>query len=371
MSPFEKYVKPMFRSGSLTSAAASPAGIATLGGGALLSAGAANALSNATPEQREQLMGDIGSDTSLAAAIMNASTGPKPPAPAKPYDFTQFDAATDRYMKEREQARAPAASSAPSAPSVPRMPDISPDNIDMGGGQNFGATQAAAQAAPAEQVAQANPVSGIDELLSKREAGLGKQRDIDNYMALLSAGLGMMGGTSPFAGANIGQGAQAGVKTFADSQARRIAEENAILSGRLGEYRYAGSRSQAEALMQLRKDMQKENIALGRERIKSTELGKEEANALRRETKQFDYINKAEEKALAAAAKLVADNPSSLSMTDAQKADSIKAISERLLMGNKTYRTAHTGYFGEDPFANVGSSGVTKLKFNAQGQEIK
>ena len=255
-------------------------------------------------------------------------------------------------------------------------PDMLPDNIDMGGGQNFGAftPQLEKKEEPAAATsATPNYASGIEELLSKREAGLGKQRDIDNYMALLSAGLGMMGGTSPFAGANIGQGAQAGIKTFADSQARRAAEENAILSGRLGMYKYAGSRSQAEALMQLRKDMQKENIALGRERIKSTELGKEETNALRRETKQFEYINKAEEKALAAAAKLVADNPSSLSMTDAQKADSIKAISERLLMGNKTYRTAHTGYFGEDPFAGMGggSGGGTRLKFDAQGQQIK
>jgi hypothetical protein len=141
------------------------------------------------------------------------------------------------------------------APPMPRMPDTSADNIDVGGGQNFGAAQAAAQAAPAEQVAQANPMSGIEELLSKREAGLGKQRDIDNYMSLLSAGLGMMGGTSPFAAANIGQGAQAGIKTYGDAAARRAAEENSILSGRLGMYKYGGSRAQADALMALRREM--------------------------------------------------------------------------------------------------------------------
>ena len=265
-------------------------------------------------------------------------------------------------------------------PAVTKPSPYDIEDMEAGQGADAAAAAAAAlqQQAKKEEPAAATPTtpdyaSGIEQLLSKREAGLGKQRDIDNYMALLSAGLGMMGGTSPFAAANIGQGAQAGIKTFSDSAARRTAEENAILSGRLGMYKYAGTRSQAEALMQLRKDMQKENVALGRERIKSTELGKEETNALRRETKQFEYINKAEEKALAAAAKLVADNPSSLSMTDAQKADSIKAISERLLMGNKTYRTAHTGYFGEDPFAGMGggSGGGTRLKFDAQGQQIK
>jgi soluble lytic murein transglycosylase-like protein len=347
MSPFEKYIKPMFSAGSLRSAAANPAGIATLGGGSLLSAGAANALSNATPEQREQLMGDIGSDTGLAAAIMNASTGPKPPAPAKPYDFTQFDAATDRYMKERE---------AKAAPVIARAPDTSPDNIDAVGGQNFGVTQATAQTAPTEQAAQANPISGIEQLLAKREAGLGKQRDIDNYMSLLSAGLGMMGGTSPFAAANIGQGAQAGVKTFADAQARRVAEENAILSGRLGAFKYAGDRERAAELMALRKQMGEANLGLGKERLAQSVKEHEAGRVAKTEAKQLDYINRAEEKALTAATKLVADNPNSLSMTDAQKADSIKAMTNRLLMANKNYRVFHQGYYGADPFPNISNT---------------
>lgn len=350
MSPFEKYIKPMFRAGSLTSAAASPAGIAALGGGSLLSAGAANALSNATPEQREQLMGDIGSDTGLAAAIMNASTGPKPPAPAKPYDFTQFDAATDRYMKEREQARIPSAS------STPRMPDTSSDNIDASGGQNFGATQAAAQPAPVEQFAQANPMSKIEQLLSKREAGLGKQQDIDNYMSLLSAGLGMMGGTSPFAGANIGQGAQAGIKTFADAQARRVAEENAILSGHLGLEKYRGLtdiRKQNQADMNAYRDQQ---IAVQRERIKSGELSKQEANALKKDTKELDYIKSAQERALTAAAKAVGDSPNSMTMTESQRAEAIRKMADGLLMPDKAYRKYFMTHHEMDPFASAGGN---------------
>jgi soluble lytic murein transglycosylase-like protein len=154
--------------------------------------------------------------------------------------------------------------------STPRAPDTSSDNIDAGGGQNFGASQAAAQAAPAEQAAQANPMSGIEQLLAKREAGLGKQKDIDNYMSLLSAGLGMMGGTSPFAAANIGQGAQAGIKTYGDAAARRAAEENAILSGHLGAYKYGGSRAQADALMALRREMMEKTDARQRELAAAT-----------------------------------------------------------------------------------------------------
>jgi len=257
------------------------------------------------------------------------------------------------------------------APSAPRMPDTTADNIDMGGGQNFGAAQAAAQEAPTEQTAQANPMSGIEQLLAKREAGVGKQRDIDNYMSLLSAGLGMLGGTSPFAGANIGQGAQAGIKTYGDAAARRVAEENAILSGRLGAYKYAGSRAQADAMMQLRKDLQKENIALGRERIKSGELGKQEANTLKRETKELDYIKSAQERALTAAAKAVGDSPNAMTMSETQKAEAIRKMADSLLMPDKIYRKYYQTHHEIDPFADMGGGGGTRLKFDAQGQQIK
>jgi hypothetical protein len=162
-------------------------------------------------------------------------------------------------------------------PAVTKPSPYDIEDMEAGQGADAAAAAAAAlqQQAKKEEPAAAtsatpNYASGIEELLSKREAGMGKQRDIDNYMALLSAGLGMMGGTSPFAAANIGQGAQAGIKTFSDSQARRAAEENAILSGRLGMYKYAGSRSQAEALMQLRKDMAEKSDLRARELAAAT-----------------------------------------------------------------------------------------------------
>lgn len=50
-------------------AAAMPAAVGAMGAG--MTYGAANQLRNMSPEQRRQLMGDIGSDTGFAAAIMN------------------------------------------------------------------------------------------------------------------------------------------------------------------------------------------------------------------------------------------------------------------------------------------------------------
>jgi hypothetical protein len=103
-------------------------------------------------------------------------------------------------------------------------------------------TEKKAEEAPAvEASTNTNEVEEIKNLLKQKGEGLSKQRDIDNYMSLLSAGLGMMGGTSPFAGANIGAGAQQGVNYALQAGRGRAADENALLSGRLGLYKYQQS----------------------------------------------------------------------------------------------------------------------------------
>lgn len=68
-------------------------------------------------------------------------------------------------------------------------------------------------------------------LLEGREKSAADQRKQDAYLSLLSAGLGMMGGTSPFAAVNIGQGAQAGIATQAAARKTQAAEEAATLKG--------------------------------------------------------------------------------------------------------------------------------------------
>jgi hypothetical protein len=68
-------------------------------------------------------------------------------------------------------------------------------------------------------------------LLEGREKSSADQRKQDAYLSLLSAGLGMMGGTSPYAAVNIGQGAQAGVAAQAAARKTQAAEEAATLKG--------------------------------------------------------------------------------------------------------------------------------------------
>jgi hypothetical protein len=85
------------------------------------------------------------------------------------------------------------------------------------------------------------PRSSFDEFmqdLKTSRSDLAKQKEEDKYMALLSAGLGMMSGTSPNAFANVGQGAQAGLATYAASGKQRAAEKAALDKNMLLGQRY-------------------------------------------------------------------------------------------------------------------------------------
>jgi hypothetical protein len=76
--------------------------------------------------------------------------------------------------------------------------------------------------------------SKLEDILTKREQNLEKQGAIDANLGLLMAGLGIAGGTSKNALENIAKGAQLGVGTYMTGAKQRAANENAILSGRLG-----------------------------------------------------------------------------------------------------------------------------------------
>jgi len=105
--------------------------------------------------------------------------------------------------------------------------------------QSFGTLQrtpmeANAPAQTAETADANDPYKSLADYLDKRQKGIEQNYNNDKYMALLQAGLGMMGGTSPFAAANIGQGASQGVAYMANANRQRAAEENALMSSKLG-----------------------------------------------------------------------------------------------------------------------------------------
>lgn len=173
------------------------AGVGTIGGA--LSAGAANALSNATPEQLSQLQGDIGSDTGLAAAIMNPEN--RPSAPLTP---------------ERAAAKV--------------KPTYSPDD------------QSAAETA--RLLRQNTPPEVQKEALATAKAEIPKDTLLgfgrDDVMMF---GLQLMAGQSPHLLQNVGT---AGIGTLAAKQAREKAQVDKELAQAHKEY-YAGAGAKAKA----------------------------------------------------------------------------------------------------------------------------
>jgi hypothetical protein len=126
---------------------------------------------------------------------------------------------------------------------------------------------------------------GIRELLNKYRSDIGKQREIDNYMSLLSAGLGMMGGTSQYGLANIGAGALQGVKTYQQAAQQRSADERALLSGELGlkKYEQLGDIRRAQIEAQRAKGVEDQDI-------KRARLAQGQLNALNESVSKIEEL---------------------------------------------------------------------------------
>ena len=114
-------------------------------------------------------------------------------------------------------------------------------------------------------------------MLQKRETESEKQKEIDGYMALMQAGLGMMSGSSPYALQNIGAGGAQGLTAYAAAQKQRAAEDAATLSG-------YGKLYTAKEAAGLRRDLAEQ----GKE-TKLLQLGQDKKIQLGR---QIDFLEK-------------------------------------------------------------------------------
>lgn len=238
------------------------AGIGALGGA--MSYGAANQMSNLSPEQREQLTADIGSDTGFAAAIMNQATpggwsiNPlKEKAPTTPAQPRMPVTASNTTGQSYKRTQGPAKEGVEEAELL--------SGIDLGGPGSSPATLTPPELDQEKEMPKEE--GGIRSILDKFRGDIGKQRDIDNYMSLLSAGLGMMGGTSPFAAANIGQGALQGVRTYQQAAQQRSADERGLLSAELGLKKYEQLGDIRKAQLQYQKDKAKEDKDIKQARL--------------------------------------------------------------------------------------------------------
>jgi hypothetical protein len=174
-----------------------------------------------------------------------------------------------RDQKPRPIVVNPAAVTATAANKVNVPPGYTPDEA---GSPYIGGMppMVSSSAAPAEAAAAA-PMSATDKLFAqmqdayaKREARLEAARKQDPWLAGLAAGLGMLGGTSPYAMVNIGQGGGQGVAQYAALQRARAAEEAGL--GNLQNKMYNSA-----MLGELRRD-QMEQAKAGKESKMSQDL---------------------------------------------------------------------------------------------------
>jgi len=239
---------------SRTAATAGP--LAGLGAtGAALSTGAANALSNATPEQLDQLSTDIGSDTGLAAAIMNAPNRP-PEKPPMPYGeqmskaLGQIGKTIVSYpdiSKPSEPAPAP-------VPETPKggMPDLNQAfrQFELGQQNKTEGVQVAKPEITPEAIAAApkDPVTG----------------GTDWNKLMLQMGLQLMSGKSPNMLTNIGE---AGLGTLAMQQAEEKAKSERENRMSEAEYRKAAAGRAIAETAAIERGAKEKNMQLEAEKL--------------------------------------------------------------------------------------------------------
>ena len=186
-------------------------------------------------------------------------------------------------------------------------------------------------------------LSGLEKLLAQRMAASKQQREVDNYMALLSAGLGMMGGTSPYAAANIGQGAQQGIATFQRSAAQRAQEERDILSGQLAMEKYGPLREiQKEQLAA--KDRQNKAV-LEQRSFRDREAIRQRGERMMQNQRIADAksLDKMEDLMVK---RLIADKKGAY--TESMKAQ-VDAEAQMKLLANERYRKLYKSVHNVDP----------------------
>ena len=191
---------------------------------------------------------------------------------------------------------------------------------------------APAPAAPAEVNPMGDYLGEYAAYLKDRKAQMAADKEQNKYLALLQAGLGMMGGTSRYAGANIGQGASQGVAAYMAGQKQASADDRALQQGMLGLSRAS-----------LYEKMHGEDIA----RRKTADLKGEEA-------KFANQIVSLENAAERNAVSLIGQDKLGAMDPTAARAQ-VEAEKARILRSSKLYRDLHKRLKLGDPFEGVDS----------------
>ena len=212
---------------------------------------------------------------------------------------------------------------------------------------------------PLPETKKAEPVkSRLDEFLDQLSEGrkdLSEQRKQDKNMALLAAGLGIMGGESPYAFSNIGKGGLAGAQFLSEANKQRSAEKAALDRAQVTAMRYQDlgdiAKGQQSGLLNLRRDELTE-----RQRANSLNAVK----AMRDDARAVAIAGLKQQGLLGEDLQ----NPN----VAAKIEDAMQAILSRDPAFLQTYRDAFNVDYGRQ--APV-QSGTSFRKYDSKGKEIK
>jgi hypothetical protein len=200
------------------------------------------------------------------------------------------------------------------------------------------ASEEAPAVAPAAAPAEVNPMGDYlgdyAAYLKDQRAENAKNKEQNKYLALLQAGLGMMGGTSRYAGANIGQGASQGVAALMAGRKQESADDRALQQGMLG-------LSRAD----LYNKMHSEDIAR-----------RKEAGIKGEEAKYMSQIVSLQNAAYKNAVTLIGQDKLGAMEPTAAEAR-VQEVANKMLSNSKAYRDLHKKAKLGDPFEGMDSGG--------------
>lgn len=221
----------------------------------------------------------------------------------------------------------------------------------MTGGITPEAVAKAAEIAPESEF-----LKRLQDRITKGYAKLDKQEETDKYLALLSAGLGIMSGTSPFALSNIGRGGMMGVQSLMQSDASRAAQEAKLMNAELLAERI---KTYGETAAEARKSREETAKLLEQGRInRAQDVAQARADRLA-ETKRQNNIQGMED--LKKLYQVKALKQLGTAFTDAQK-EAVLAQADLDLLNDATYRDLYKQTYGRDPLSLTSGWSIKPLK---------
>lgn len=180
-----------------------------------------------------------GDDTALASAILNEADYSKAPSAwsEKLRGFFGDTPAAPVVAKTPAPAPAPAAAKTKAPEATPPQERKNEEIKPYGSAPDVPVPKS-----KADIYAEALEKDIAAQAAKAKEAG-----DMNLYLALMQAGLGMMASKSPYALSGIGEGGQAGISTYAALQKQQADREKDLMGTRLGLYKYGASAEAAAA----------------------------------------------------------------------------------------------------------------------------